>query len=252
MNSTSALLASTHAVLPESICMALLYRREVAPDPDPSRMEERRFHPATPSLPPRERVLRAGETTPSCSTTRPGRRCTWSPSDRVRAVVAGSAPTVAVAALERVGEGHEVVVRLPLATAARAAPLLEHVRDRHVVHVRLRPHTPRRQWLRHPGLGLRRWRLGSRRRWRRWRGAPPRGSGRGGRGGVPRWARGRWLRASSTAAGIAGKLGGERLQHGRDEGRTNGDLAVPSIRAGEARQAASHLPLVQPARDQRR
>src|SRR6266536_4801920 len=187
MNSTSALLASTHAVLPESICMALLYRREVAPDPDPSRMEERRFHPATPSLPPRERVLRAGETTPSCSTTRPGRRCTWSPSDRVRAVVAGSAPTVAVAALERVGEGHEVVVRLrprrraacrrgsrrrcgprrcgglPLATAARAAPLLEHVRDRHVVHVRLRPHTPRRQWLRHPGLGLRRWRLGSRR-----------------------------------------------------------------------------------------
>src|SRR6266536_3039254 len=186
MNSTSALLASTHAVLPESICMALLYRREVAPDPDPSRMEERRFHPATPSLPPRERVLRAGETTPSCSTTRPGRRCTWSPSDRVRAVVAGSAPTVAVAALEHVRDGHEVVVRL-------------------------RPHTPRRQWLRHPGLGLRRWRLGSRRRWRRWRGAPPRGSGRGGRGGVPRWARGRWLRASGTAAGIAGKRRGDRL-----------------------------------------
>src|SRR6266536_2989914 len=203
MNSTSALLASTHAVLPESICMALLYRREVAPDPDPSRMEERRFHPATPSLPPRERVLRAGETTPSCSTTRPGRRCTWSPSDRVRAVVAGSAPTVAVAALERVGEGHEVVVRL----------------------------RPRRRAAR---------RRGSRRR------CGPR------RGGVPRWARGRWLRASGTAAGIAGKLGGERLQHGRDEGRTNGDLAVPSIRAGEARQAASHLPLVQPARDQRR
>src|SRR5262245_57696994 len=64
MNSTSALLASTHAVLPESICMALLDSREVAPDPDPSRMVQRHFHPATPSLPPREPVLRAGETTP--------------------------------------------------------------------------------------------------------------------------------------------------------------------------------------------
>src|SRR6266508_1939476 len=173
MNSTSALLASTHAVLPESICMALLYRREVAPDPDPSRMEERRFHPATPSLPPRERVLRAGETTPSCSTTRPGRRCTWSPSDRVRAVVAGSAPTVAVAALERVGGGLEVVVRLrarrraarwrgsrrrcgprrcsgtPLATATRAPPPLDKLSHPHVANIPLTPHTPPPQCLSH-------------------------------------------------------------------------------------------------------
>src|SRR6266540_2739469 len=145
MNSTSAQLARTHAVLPESICMALLDSRE---DPDPSRMEERHFHPATPSLPPRERVLRPCETARSWLTIPPLRGCGC------------SLTSVATAALERVGERHHVVIRLArltwsrrrgrrgcarprcggvaTATAPRSAPLLQHVRDRHEVRVQVR------------------------------------------------------------------------------------------------------------------
>src|SRR6266699_220323 len=301
MNSTSALLASTHAVLPESICMALLNRREVASDPDSSRMEERHFRLATPPLPPREAVLRAGETTRSWLTPTPDagpaeeaagrgpprRGGPWRRGNAPAAVPLlpgqawapgppGSVRTAASAMLERVGEGHVVVVRLLWRRRAghrgcatrreracrcgpwwggavpprppRPAPLLEHVRDRHEIDLRLRSGAARRRGLRHPCLLPGGCRLRSRGRGLPLGGTPRRRSHRLDR--LRRRPR-RWLRPSGTPPRIAGQMGGDGFEHRYDECRPHRLLTVTSVRARESRQAAAHLPLFQTALDQR-